>query len=80
MNEYKESLGREIVDFLRDIGIDPIYGITLLVLIVLVSYRKDIQRWEELPFWHKGIIISTTFGAIVLTIFSFLRLIGVMDL
>ena len=80
MNEYKESLGRKIVDFLRDIGIDPFYGITILMLILVISYRKDIQRWEELRAWHKGIIISTTFGAIAFTIISILRLAGVMDL
>lgn len=80
MNEYKEGLGRKLVDFLRDIGIDPIYGITILMLVLVISYRKDIQRWEELKSWHKGIIISTTFGAIVLTIFSIFRLTGIMNM
>lgn len=80
MNEYKESLGRNIVDFLRDIGIDPFYGITILMLILVISYRSDIQQWEELRAWHKGIIISTTFGAVVFTIISILRLTGIMNI
>lgn len=80
MNEYKESLGRKLVDFLRDIGIDPLYGLTILAWIIVVSYRNDIKRWEELPSWHRGLIVSAFFGATVFTIFSFLRLIGIIDL
>ena len=79
MNEYKESLGRNIVDFLRDIGIDPVYGITILMLVVVISYRKDIKKWDELPFWHKGLIVSAFFAAIVASTFSLLQLIGVID-
>ncbi len=79
MNEYKEGLARKLVEFFRSIGIDPLYGVTVLVWLVVISYRKDIQRWKELPFWHKGLIISAFFGATVLTMFSLLQLIGVID-
>ncbi len=80
MNEYKESLGRKIVDTLQDMGIDPFYGITVLMLILAFSYRKDIQNWKELEGWRKGIIISTFYAAVIVSIISLLRLTGIIDL
>ncbi len=76
MNDAKEELGRKLVHFFEDLGLDPLYSITVLVIIVTLSYYKDFQRKEELPFWHRGIMYSTFFGAIVLVFFSLLQIFG----
>ena len=80
MENPKDSLAREIRIFLQENGIDPIYAVTLFGLLIVLSYRKDIQNWDELAGWRKSIIGSTIFGVSILTIISVLKIIGLIDL
>lgn len=80
MENPKDSLAREIRLFLEQNGIDPFYAVTVFGLLIVLSYRKDIQDWDELAGWRKSIIASTIFGVCILCIISILRLAGVIVL
>ena len=77
--EFKEKLALRLNDLFIDLGIDPVYGSTILVWIVLISFLKDVKRWEELPKSKKAQIASVAFAAAVFTIFSLLGLTGIMN-
>lgn len=68
----REKLANMINDFLIKHGIEPIYFVAIISLIVLISYRKEIDRWDELENWRKLLIMSTAFGALFLSILSVL--------
>jgi|GEM_PF-1635868 hypothetical protein len=78
--ELKEKLALKLNDFFINLGINPIYGVTVLSLIILLSYKKDMKRWEELSKLEKAQIASVAFAAAVLTIFSLLGLTGLINL
>ena len=80
MNELKEGLANNLRIFFEKLGFDPFYVATLLMVLFALSYRKDIQNWDKLEGWRKGIVISTIYGAIIFSIISLLRLTGVIDL
>lgn len=80
MPDPKGGLADRIRIFLQDLGIDPGYAVTIFVLLIVLSYRKDFKNWEQLESWRKGIIGSAVFAAVVLTLISVLRLLGVIEL
>ncbi len=53
-------------------NINPIYGVTIIGAILSISYCRDFSRWDQLPNWHKSIILSTIIGTSVFAIFSLL--------
>jgi hypothetical protein len=77
--EFKEKLALRLNDFFIDLGINPIYGVTVISLIILLGYKNDIKRWEELSKLEKAQIASVAYAAAVLTIFSLLGLTGIMN-
>ena len=72
----KDDLANSIRIFLQENGIDPVYFTTLVVIAVMISYRKQIQNWEDQEDWQKGIIMSAAFATSVLVIISLLQLFG----
>ena len=72
----KEDLADNITDFLESKGIDPLYAVTFLAIIVLISYKNQIKNWDDQEDWVKHLIIATAFGTVILVLFNFLRIIG----
>jgi hypothetical protein len=75
----KDELASEIRVFLQEHGIDPLYFVTILGIVIMISYKNQIKEWDEQLGWQKGIILSTAFGTAILVLISFLRLIGVIN-
>lgn len=80
MEDYRDNFARRIRLILEDYRIDPGYVVTIFVLLIVLSYRKDIKNWEQLESWRKGIIGSSIFAAMILTFISLLRLMGLIEL
>lgn len=80
MDDYRDSFARKIRILLEDYGIDPLYAVTVITVLIALSYRKELKEWDKIQGWRKGIVISTFFGASVLVLISLLRLVGVIEL
>ena len=79
MNESRRELGHRIVEFLENHGLDPMYTLTVIAVLVALSYSKQIKHWEELEDWRKGLVASAVFAAVVFSLISLLRLVGILD-
>jgi hypothetical protein len=69
---------RTIREFLEKNGLDPFYTVTVVCIIVTISYWKDFKNWDKIPSWNKGSAASAACAAIVFTIISLLRIIGII--
>ena len=76
----KDNFTKWIATKLEDIGIDPIYFITIVCLLISFSYIKSIRNWDRANFPDKLIVISTFFGTTILTIISLFRILGIIKL
>ena len=75
----KDWLVKNIIRFLEKNGIDPMYAATIFSILIVLTYRKDLMMWKQLPDWKKGIIGTTFVGTIVFILISLLRLIGLIN-
>ena len=80
MDDYRDTFARKIRILLEDYGIDPLYAVTVICVLIAFSYRKELKEWDQIQGWRKGIVISTFFGAAVLALISLLRLLGIIEL
>lgn len=74
-----DDLAEQIRLLLERSGIDVIYAVTILGLLITASYYRDVQNWSKLEDWHKGIILSAALGTTVLLTICFLRFVGVVN-
>ena len=74
----KDYLSNLLSDVFESLGLHAIFGVTLLGMLILLSYRKDIKQWRALRLWHKTIILSTFLGTIIFTIISILIILGLI--
>ena len=74
-----DYLGKKLLQFAKDIGIDPLFAITVLSVIISLSYWNNYKNWKNLKSSRKGLCMSSVFASIVLIFMSFLRLIGVIN-
>jgi hypothetical protein len=74
----KEKLGNLIATFLEERGIDPFYAVTIFCILITLSYWRVFKNWDKVPGWRRRLAGSAAYGAIVLSIFSLLRLVGVI--
>ena len=80
LSKLKDNLAREIRVFLESHGIDPIYASTIFVLLISISYRKQIRNWDEQPGWQKLLIVTTITATVLFVFISLLRLLKIIDL
>ena len=73
-----DVLSERLFSFFEGIGVDAMHAATVGCIIVLISYKKDIENWREIRLTAKGLIISTAFATIVLGTISVLRFVGVI--
>jgi hypothetical protein len=76
----KDNLASEIRIFLESHGIDPIYASTIFVVLISISYRKQIRNWDEQLGWQKLLIVTTVTGAVIFLMISLLRFLSIIDL
>lgn len=79
MRDYKRSFAESILDFLRDNDIDPGHAAALISLVIVFFYWKEFSNWNNTPKWKKSLAKSSLFAAIILTLISLLRIIGIMN-
>lgn len=75
-----EGPAEYLTSLLEGMGIDAMHAATVICIIVLISYRRDIENWDRIDLSTKGLIISGTIATIVLCTISVLRVVGVIDL
>jgi len=61
---------------LKQYGIDPLYFVTIAMLILVASYIREIKNWKDIPSFRRHWIIGTTLSTIVIVIMSILQLLG----
>lgn len=74
----REDLVKNIVDFFSRYGIDGYLVLNLVALVICLIYSRDIKRWKEIETWEQMIIICSCTTTIIMTLFTALRLIGVI--
>lgn len=75
----KDRVAERIVEFFQGIGFNPLYAITVVCILITLSYWNDFKNWSELPGWNKRLAASAVLASVVLLIFSLLSLFGVAD-
>ena len=75
----KDTLAKRIVEFFQEIGVNPLYAITMLCVLITLTYRNDFKSWAKLPRWNKGLAASSLLASIVLITFSILSLLGIAE-
>ena len=75
----KDELAEKLIAFLESLGIDPIYGLTIIAIGFSLSNYKDLRNWENIkPEWRKGLIKSTLFATMLALMMSLLRFFGLL--
>jgi len=80
MNDLKEKLAGNIVDFFETYGINPIYAVTIFSVLIVIGYRKEISDWENISDSQKMLVGSAVFGTGIMIIVSLLTLVGIIQL
>ena len=75
----RDSLANNLRIFLEEKGIDPFYAATIFCILIALSYWKDFKNWSNRPNWVKGLAGSAAFAAIVFSLMSLFRLIGILN-
>ncbi len=76
MISIKQEISKFIRTILDELGIHPLYGMTIILLLIMLSYWQEFKEWDRVPEWKRWIILSTTFGCIVAVLISLLHIIG----
>lgn len=75
----KDYFADKIGEFFDFIGIDHFYGVTLICLIITLSYWKEYKNWDNIESWRKGLAGTALFASISFSLISILRLIGIIN-
>ena len=73
-----EKFAKDAIQFLEKNGIDSFYLATIFCVIITLSYWKHYKDWKQLEFWRKGLILSSNLVAIVFSLISAIRLLGLV--
>jgi hypothetical protein len=64
MENPKDYIAEKLVDGFLYFGVDPWYGLFLIMLIVVFARYKEILKWNEIP-WHSKLSIITSIIAMI---------------
>lgn len=73
----KESLADRLVSVFDALGANTLYAVTVLCVLITLSYWKDFQNWEEIPDWNRWLAASAVFASAVFVLLSLLNLAGI---
>ena len=69
-----DTIGKKLLQFFKDNGLDPLYTITIISIIISISYWNNYKNWDTLENSRKGLVISSIFASLIFVIMSLLRL------
>jgi len=72
--ELRDNIGKTLVEMWHSLGINPIYGSTIVCIIITATYWKQFKNWDEQPDYMKSYLKSGIFVTVVLVIISLLNL------
>jgi hypothetical protein len=49
----KDKIAAWIVNFMKEHGINPVYGCTFLGMLVMLSFWRDYENWDNV-IWQKN--------------------------
>lgn len=70
----KDKITSEFSQFFHNLGIDPINAITVICIVISLTYLKDLKNWDELPSYRRSIIRSALIATAFLMIISLIRM------
>jgi uncharacterized BrkB/YihY/UPF0761 family membrane protein len=72
----RNQIVKSIKDFFNNLGINPIYVFTAILLIFNVKAIKKMKHWNEIPFNDKVYDIIGLLITVILILLSFILMIG----
>ena len=51
---YRDKLLKIYFDFCSQIGIDPFFPMTILLLLLSINLLKDLKNWNEIPSYRRN--------------------------
>lgn len=75
-----DTLAEHLASYFESLGIDAMHGATILCILFMVGYCRDIKNWEDIRLSAKFLIITGAIVTVVFSVVSILRLVGVIDL
>lgn len=63
----------EVWEYIESFGVNPIYFITIIVLLILMTSVSDIINYKKLGPFEKAITRSQVMGAVFFVILSFIQ-------
>jgi hypothetical protein len=72
-----KEISNKLHQFLVSLGISPIYGATLIMLIISLITIRDLRKWDKLSMLQKYFDIIGWCSTIILLIFSLIYTIKV---
>ena len=74
---FKDFIIKKFNDFFYSIGIEPIYGITLLFILLVLPTTRSLKNWNEIPKNLKKFYILGWIGASLGIIICILHLLQI---
>lgn len=74
----RDIIGKKLLQFIKDSGLDPLYTITVISILISLSYWHNYKNWGTLENSRRGLVISSIFASFIFIIMSFLRFIGII--
>lgn len=77
--QLQEDSAASFLDLMYVYGLDPVYTITVLANLLILSYWGSFKNWDnQIPFIKHSAIIAAVFAG-YMNLWSLLKLLGVID-
>lgn len=78
--EFRDDIRGGAVDFLRSMGVNPVYASTLICILITSSYWRQFKNWNKQDEATQFYLKSGIFLTIVLVIISIINFFtGILD-
>jgi hypothetical protein len=71
--EYKDVIIKYVEEFFNSIDIDPLLGITVIYLLIILPSTKKLKEWDTVPKQLKDFYILTWLVAVFLFVAIILK-------
>ena len=76
----EDDLAASMLELLREYNLDPIYTCTIIVNLLLLTYLGTFRKWRKQSNNDKHFAIIHVTAATMFSLWSLLKLLGVIDL